>query len=104
MSPRWSASPNGQPSGSCRSGRRGFVERERRGRRNRYVINEKTEMRHPLKRIRNRRLLGALRRVDSRAGRRQAPRKDAQRVAGRDDSDLQFDLDGGRARRQPARP
>jgi DNA-binding MarR family transcriptional regulator len=25
----------------------GFVERERRGRRNRYVINEKTEMRHP---------------------------------------------------------
>ena len=25
----------------------GFVERERRGRRNRYVINEQTEMRHP---------------------------------------------------------
>jgi predicted ArsR family transcriptional regulator len=25
----------------------GFLERERRGRRNRYVINEKTEMRHP---------------------------------------------------------
>jgi predicted ArsR family transcriptional regulator len=25
----------------------GFLERERRGRRNRYLINEKTEMRHP---------------------------------------------------------
>jgi DNA-binding IclR family transcriptional regulator len=25
----------------------GFVERERHGRRNRYLINEKTEMRHP---------------------------------------------------------
>jgi DNA-binding IclR family transcriptional regulator len=25
----------------------GFLERERRGRRNSYVINEKTEMRHP---------------------------------------------------------
>ncbi len=25
----------------------GFLERERHGRRNRYVINEKTEMRHP---------------------------------------------------------
>jgi predicted ArsR family transcriptional regulator len=25
----------------------GFLERERRGRRNRYIVNEKTEMRHP---------------------------------------------------------
>jgi predicted ArsR family transcriptional regulator len=25
----------------------GFLKRERRGRRNRYLINEKTEMRHP---------------------------------------------------------
>jgi predicted ArsR family transcriptional regulator len=25
----------------------GFLERERRGRRNRYLINEQTEMRHP---------------------------------------------------------
>ena len=25
----------------------GFLERERRGRRNRYLVNQKTEMRHP---------------------------------------------------------
>lgn len=47
----------------------GFLERERHGRRNRYLINEKTEMRHPAQEgYQIGELLDLLRQVRSRRG------------------------------------